>query len=434
MKPIVFGKSYNKRLFRKSINESFESISNLKSLLNEKMIDILNKSSGGTENWTVNSNWSEAYDYAGSVKEANALIEIFIQQAYKGWNCTLQNLEPGKDVIIKLIDELGFTESENPYIGFIKTFYSVNGTSVTLSEDDWISLNDWYATDVVTAADLKGTGFERKNHLIFNSNLYFDSNVSDNKDEYLKYYRLFSQKSTVMSLNILAIATFDNSPYKALSKLTKDGTSGTGVYQGGDFREVRNIIFYKNSSQPLGDLYDYNAVRTAYTVGKDNHYSAEADEVATGSTKLNLQRNIKETVDNVSKILKNLNKTMSDYIKQYANNNPNAPKRVESVKNQANTYLKSDVDTINNLINDLKKSTNEKEYETVYSKLQDYINDNMKSKKLLTSLGKLSVNKKSGPIKRQNLDFETIKNSFDELSKSDVKDLIKLLRDKGLIK
>lgn len=438
----VLSNGLNEKMFsayikpKKKLTEAFESLQNLQAKLNEKMIKIMNESSGGSvSKWSLSSKWTDAWNNARSPKEANALIEIFIQIACPSWGCKLENLDPGKDIIIKIIDELGFKDNENPYLDFIKTFYKVNGTDVTLSEDDWVKLNDWYAADLIEADDLKGTGFDGAHHIIFNKNLYKDGNISSDNDNYVKYFQLLSTKFNVMKLNIYAIATFNGSPYGSLAKMTKDGVNGTGVYQGGDFREVRNIIFYKDPSKPLGDLWKLYYVQKAYNIGIDTHYKAETDEIATGSTKADLKRDVSDTLKKVKTILKELEQKASDYIKNYSAKNPRATKRAQDMTNKVNQYLKDDVNNINKFIGEFKTVNNQTEYENVYKKLSDFINNKMKTKKYLKDISTLKSDGAGNRVKKQqNLTYDDIEQSFDGLSKRDLDSLIKLLKSKGIVK
>ena len=431
-KPTLF-KSKQHFKTRPSLNESIETIDELKPTLNKRMIDVLNQSSSG-DKWTISSNWDEARKYSDHPNRTEALIKIYLQIACPFWGCNIQNLEPGINIIVKIFDELGFKENNNPYIGFIKVFYKINN-NVTLSEGDWVNLNDWYADGIINAADLRGTGLNGKNHLIFNKNLYIDPNINADNNAYMNYYNKFNQKNFVMSLNLYAIATNKKLPYSNLKGFTKDGNRGTGVYQGGDYREVRNIIFYNNPSRPLGGLHSLNDVESAYIVGKETHSSAEATEIATGSTKADLRRDINELIKSVNSILKELNKKASDYIKNFIAKNPRATKSAQNMTDKVNQCLKDDVAKINEYVDELETIKNQTEYEEVHKRVLDFINNKMKTKKYLKDISTL----KSGDIgnrvkKQQSLTYDDIEHSFDNLSKEDLDSLVRLLKSKGIVK
>ena len=130
---------------RRLLEEAFGTIENLKQQLSPEMTAIMNESVGGSDDWSKSNKWTDAHNMASSVSQANALCEIFILYVYKNWHCNLQQLEPGKDILISLIDQLGFKQDENPYLDFMIMFFGGRGKGVVLSEDDWISLNDLYA-------------------------------------------------------------------------------------------------------------------------------------------------------------------------------------------------------------------------------------------------------------------------------------------------
>lgn len=270
------------------LNESFESIDTLKSKLNPIMVSIMNDSVGGSSDWSNSDKWSDANNSSDSVETSNALIEIFIQYACKSWGCTLAQLDPGKDILISLIDQLGFKDNENPYLKFMKTFFSGSGKGVTLSEDDWIKLNDWYANEVIEASDLMGTGRDRENHIIFNPYLYSQKgNISSDMDNMVEAYSYLSEPNNVSKLNLYAAATFNGSPYGALKSYTSGGTRGSGkITDSSKYKEVRNIIIYKDPTNVMGPLHTLYNVKKAINIGDTNIYSGDKDTGTSSATRL----------------------------------------------------------------------------------------------------------------------------------------------------
>lgn len=243
-----------------------------------------------------------------------------------------------------------------------------------------------------------------------------------------------------MSLNIYAIATFEGSPYGALKKYTKDGINGTGVFTGGDFRVVRNTIFYKDPSKPLGDLYKLYYVQRAYNVGKDVHYKAEGDELATGTTGADLKRLVSDAVKQVNGVLKNITSQIKKFVNAQAKKMTTAKgvKTLQQSVDKANKYLNEDKQVLEDYIKKLKATSNKQDFDTVYKQLVDYVNNKMKAKKVLADFNSNISSSGSGTSgtskKKQSLSDGDIKNVVDNLSDDERKSLIKYLKDIGLIK
>ena len=101
--------------------------------LNDKMKEILlvENSDGNSE---INfSKLSEAQKYATTTDEENALVELFLRQSIatdnKWGNVSMENIEPYKDVLIKLCTELGLKEIINPFLNFLPAFYNKNANA-----------------------------------------------------------------------------------------------------------------------------------------------------------------------------------------------------------------------------------------------------------------------------------------------------------------
>ena len=103
--------------------------------------------------------------------------------------------------------------------------------------------------------------------------------------------------------------------------------------------------------------------------------------------------------------------------------------------NKVNQYLKDDVDNINKFIREFKTVSNQTEYENVYKKLSDFINNKMKTKKYLKDISTLKNDGVGNKVKKQQkLTYDDIEQSFDDLSKRDLDSLVKLLKSKGIVK
>lgn len=249
----------------KVLTEAFESVATLKSQLNSDMIAVMNASTG-SENWANSNKWSDASNKATSVKEQEALAEIFIETSASDWGCSLSQLEPGKDILVSLITQLGFESTDNPYLSFMPTFFKGSGKGITISEDSWIILNDAYATGVLDPADLMGTGQDKNKHLIFNPNFY---SLEENSDNFniLKTYSYLSEPSNVTSMNLDAIRSL-----KAEGKPESYNTLTNSMAKSST-NNVRNIIIFVDSKNPLGKINKYYWIKLAVNTATTTQYT-----------------------------------------------------------------------------------------------------------------------------------------------------------------
>lgn len=244
---------------KKLLKEEWESIDSLKAQLPPEVVAMMNASVQGKkgDDWSSSNKWTDSSEYCPSIESHKALIEIFIEESYKNWNCTLEQLDPGKDVLIEIIYQLGFKESENPYFNFMKTFFTKNSGFV-LSEDNWNVLYDLYANQIIEASDLVGTGRDKDSHIIFNGFLYKEERVS--KDSYMivDAYEKLSDNSFAKSLNLDAIKNIKTQGKpKSFAELN---TSMTPI-------QIRNTIVFKEPSNLSGDINSYYYIKEAINVG-----------------------------------------------------------------------------------------------------------------------------------------------------------------------
>ena len=98
---------------------------------------------------------------AGS--EKGEVIDLFLKERFK------QDITSLKDVLVKLIEELGFTNS-NPFLVFLDVYLKKNNTP--LPESGLILLNDLYSSQDLDSLTLQGKSVDADRHIIFNTNLY----------------------------------------------------------------------------------------------------------------------------------------------------------------------------------------------------------------------------------------------------------------------
>ena len=150
-------------------------MSELFNKLNERMQEILAKPQSDGSIDIDFSKLSEALKYAATQEEENAVIEMFLRQSIdtdnKWGGVKYEDIEPYKDVLVKICSELGLKEIINPYLNFLPLFYTKN-PNATLTRDNLIDLNNLYARDEISKEDLMGKGVEGEDNILFNPELY----------------------------------------------------------------------------------------------------------------------------------------------------------------------------------------------------------------------------------------------------------------------
>lgn len=133
--------------------------------------------------------------------ERDIVCEIFLRHSIatdteKWKGVTWDKLEPYKDIIIRICRELGFSEVENPFLVFLPEFYRKN-RNFNLTRDNMIDLNNLYATNDLTDADLIGKGRAGTDNIIFNPNLYANSDI----DKMVKYWNWLFDANNLFRMN-----------------------------------------------------------------------------------------------------------------------------------------------------------------------------------------------------------------------------------------
>lgn len=253
----------------------------------------------------VNTNkWQEAYDSAKSDKERQYIVQLFINKRYGAYK---NNLSPGKDIIVSIIEQLGFKETENPYLKFIELFFGSN-PNVQISRDGWIALNDFLANDIINESALFGNGHDGQKHLVFNPNVYTSSLSVKDMLTLMKDYEYLSDAKSLANMNLQSIYEYGNgNPYGQLKQFT-DNTSGKILSNdNATCKKVRNIIVYRNPEDELGELNSLYWINNAIQLGT-NLASKEAKTMSDQDVRdlLDKLRNLPQ--DQVSSIYQELEK------------------------------------------------------------------------------------------------------------------------------
>lgn len=253
---------YRELRFKTILNEASASDTWLepdeaRALLDEKTIALINQDL-----------WTEAFATTRNQTQRNAEIDLFVDTTMKPYK---NNLLPGIDIIRSIIQQLGFKETENPYLKFIQKFFKSN-SSVQITREGWIALNDFLANDIITESVLFGTGHDGDKHLVFNPYLYTTSefkNSTKNLLQIMKDYEYLSKKENIENLNMKAIYQAPSNPFKQQIKALNLVFTGEGKIIGtvtNDIaKKIRNIFIFKDPNNPMGELND---IQTLYWVNK----------------------------------------------------------------------------------------------------------------------------------------------------------------------
>ena len=220
----------------------------IQELLNKLSDDVKNilivKNPDGSEKIDY-SKLSKALSYAGNLQERDAIVELFLRQSINTdakWNrIDFSVIEPYKDVLIKLCDELGLKETGNPFLVFLPKLYQKD-SNIKLTRDNLIDLNNLYANNKISKEDLMGKGPDGENNILFNSNLYsfYDADIM------YEYWKWLKDPENLKKLNWVEIrdANLSNNINKAADKANSQ--IGTRKLSMQDWAEVFNNIYFKN--------------------------------------------------------------------------------------------------------------------------------------------------------------------------------------------
>lgn len=160
-------------------------------------------------------------DYANALSKAHdesqrvALIHLFLLNNYEK---VIPNLDDCLDILTHIFNDVGITESTNPFITFIKFVKSdASSSNRILTKDNLIMLNDLYADNEIDFNDISGYSKERRDHPIFNPEFY----DSSDPEFLLDSYNFLSQTYNLRRLNydtIVDSSKIDDNNLKELIK------------------------------------------------------------------------------------------------------------------------------------------------------------------------------------------------------------------------
>jgi len=238
--------------------------------------------------------------------ERDLVTELFFRKLCEdqwkeiGWD-KIQEILP---VLQHICNDVGFKEVDNPFLNFIKQFYTVN-SDYTLKKNDLAKLNNLYAKDVLSYEELTGKDTDSDLSIIYNKDLY-----SEDVEKLYKTWKWLSNASNVKKMNWKEVANTDST--KNIQEMANKLASGENV----DLDTIRKTIFYVepndinsglNSSTIIDKVMKTSALNN---VSKDSGKSVEdksksiKDEVVNLFDKSNLTTNEKK--DLINQILSTL--------------------------------------------------------------------------------------------------------------------------------
>ena len=195
--------------------------------------------------------------------EANAVIEIFLREiAQDQLNVDFdKKIAPIKDILIRICNEVGLRESENPFLPFLKEYLK----KYTLDRDSLIDLNNLYASDELSYEDIVGKSKEGFNHIIFNPFLY------SCKDPYkmVQIYNWLSNPKNLASMNWTEVAKagLSNKITSLATRLAKMNQKDITA----NASEYRDELIYEDSGNPTtSPINNQNTIEEILRLGSIN--------------------------------------------------------------------------------------------------------------------------------------------------------------------
>lgn len=210
------------------------------------------------------SNLSKALSVA-STKDVNTIIKIYLrlmceskgQWEKVGW----EKIKPIEDRLVKLFDEIGIKESENPFIEFIANLCSNN--QLTLTDDNIVDLINLYAKDEISYEDLVGKGSEGNNHIIFNPDLY----KSEDPYKVVQIYNWLGNPNNLTKMNWYEVAEANLS--NNITEIANTLSQAIENKQQIESSNYRNGLIYKDPESKK-NIYNINTLEELLRRGSIN--------------------------------------------------------------------------------------------------------------------------------------------------------------------
>jgi hypothetical protein len=130
----------------------------------------------------TNPRYSQLYPGHTAERDLDAVLEDFVGRHL--------GIREGKDVVKFICKDLGFNESENPFLRYIKDYPD----SKNFNKEQWIALNNAYADKIIDPEDLQGfENTKTEGMLLTNDGMWKNNSKADEILKILRAYTTFDR-------------------------------------------------------------------------------------------------------------------------------------------------------------------------------------------------------------------------------------------------
>lgn len=237
-------------------------------------------------------------DYATALSEAHdesqrvALIHLFLLNNYEK---VIPNLDDCLDILTHIFNDVGITESTNPFITFIKFVKSdASSSNKILTKDNLIMLNDLYADNEIDFNDISGYSKERRDHPIFKPGFY----DSSDPEFLLDSYNFLSQTYNLRRLNYDTLVDSSKIDDNNLKELIKDkyyhNAKAVSSISDNDAQELRQAFMQQGNG-----FKDPNTLRSILTIA--SREKTASDDSSSSLELRQLSKEARKTLNTSSK-------------------------------------------------------------------------------------------------------------------------------------
>ena len=221
--------------------------------------------------------YDNALRKAGDNASRNAIIQKFLLDKYES---KLPDFDGCLGILTRICDEVGILESDNPFIGFIKSLNPRYSNSV-LTSKNLILLNDLYADDKIDFNDLAGLSESRNNHIVFMPGFY----ASSDPETLIDSWNFLSDSYKVGRLNFRALSDsnrlLQNDALKAVASSINGKKSSNEVRS--MWKEIRDAFLFpqgkdKGTLRSANDLKMLLTIANSEKTDKQQEWDDKADE------------------------------------------------------------------------------------------------------------------------------------------------------------
>lgn len=205
--------------------------------------------------------------------EKGEVIDLFLEDRFT----TKKNhwdISSIKKTLVKLIEELGFSYNNNPFLQFIDLYLKENGS---IKEEVLNTVNDLYVEGAIDTKDLQGKSVDSVNNILFNPNLY-KFNLEDAEFIVRAYEWLVTPSNLKSHMNNPEALK----KYDVADRATIDITKA---------KEIRNKVIFKTPSSPK-----ISDIKPVADIQEETRFFEVGGDDATKETKstVNINRTVTE--------------------------------------------------------------------------------------------------------------------------------------------